>query len=58
VNCQKKIQASDIVSTFLWQGDLPGVIDVMAREAARHIFDRVVFAGACLAQSLSDSIVT
>jgi len=39
VICQKE-QASTIVSTFHQQGDLPGVIDVMAREAAQHILDR------------------
>jgi len=58
VICQKKIQASAIVSTFHQQGDLPGVIDVMAREAAQHILDHIVFAGACFAQSLSESIAT
>jgi len=56
--CQKKIQASAVVSIFHQQGDLPGVIDVMTREAAQYILDRIVFAGACFAQSLSDSIAT
>lgn len=30
----------------------------MAREAAQHTLDRVVFAGDCFAQSISDSIAT
>jgi hypothetical protein len=33
------------LSAFFQERDLPCMIDLMAQEAAQHIFNRVVFAG-------------